>query len=113
MSLAQPVRGKTMSTAQTSSFVSRFDRIWAQAGGVQLSQSLCWGVLTALAGVALLAAVDYWWELPRLARVAALIATGIGAVTVAVMLSIQSFRRWQRQATAAAIEQVFSQLGQR
>ncbi|HZL90834.1 MAG TPA: hypothetical protein VFB96_20875 [Pirellulaceae bacterium] len=102
-----------MSSAQTSSFVSRFDRIWAQARRVQLSQSLCWGVLTALAGVALLAAVDYWWELPRLARMAALVATGLAAIAVAVMLSIQSFRRWQRQATAAAIEQVFPQLGQR
>jgi hypothetical protein len=103
-----------MATADTKSlFVSRFDRIWAQARRVQLSQALCWGVLTALAGIALLAALDYWWELPRLARMAALIVTGVAAVSVAVVLSIQSVRRWQRQATAAAIEQVFPQLGQR
>lgn len=102
-----------MSSAHHSAFVSRFDRIWAQARRVQLSQAICWGVLTALAGIALLAAVDYWWELPRLARIAALIATGIASVTVAIMLSVQSVRRWQRQATAAAIEQVFPQLGQR
>ena len=103
-----------MATADTkSAFVSRFDRIWAQARRVQLSQALCWGVLTALAGIALLAAVDYWWELPRLARITALVATAIASVSVAVTLSIQSVRRWQRQATAAAIEQVFPQLGQR
>ena len=102
-----------MSSAHQSTFVSRFDRIWAQARRVQLSQALCWGVLTALAGIAFLAALDYWWELPRLARIAALVATGIAAVSVAVVLSIQSVRRWQRQATAAAIEQVFPQLGQR
>ncbi|MEX2027823.1 MAG: hypothetical protein WEH44_10980, partial [Pirellulaceae bacterium] len=103
-----------MATADTkSAFVSRFDRIWAQARRVQLSQALCWGVLTALAGIALLAAVDYCWELPRLARVAALVATGVAAVTIAVMLSVQSVRRWQRQATAATIEQFFPQLGQR
>lgn len=102
-----------MSSAHQSTFVSRFDRIWAQARRVQLSQALCWGVLTALAGISLLAAVDYWWELPRLARIAALVATGIAAVTVAVMLSVQSVRRWQRQATAATIEQFFPQLGQR
>ncbi len=103
-----------MATADTkSAFVTRFDRIWAQARRVQLSQALCWGVLTALAGIALLAAVDYWWELPRLARIAALFVTGIAAVAVAVMLSVQSVRRWQRQATAATIEQFFPQLGQR
>jgi hypothetical protein len=102
-----------MSSAHSSTFVSRFDRIWAQARRVQLSQALCWGVLTALAGIALLAAVDYFWELPRLARIAALAATGLAAVCVAVVLSVQSVRRWQRQATAAAIEQVFPQLGQR
>ncbi len=102
-----------MSSAHQSAFVSRFDRIWAQARRVQLSQALCWGVLTALAGVALLAAVDYWWELPRLVRIAALVATAAASVTVAIMLSVQSVRRWQRQATAAAIEQVFPQLGQR
>jgi hypothetical protein len=103
-----------MATADTkSAFVSRFDRIWAQARRVQLSQALCWGVLTALAGIALLAAIDYWWELPRLARIGALVATAIAAVVVAVMLSVQSVRRWQRQATAATIEQFFPQLGQR
>ena len=102
-----------MSSAHTSSFVSRFDRIWAQARRVQLSQAVCWAILTALGGIALLAAIDYWWELPRILRIVALSVVAIGSLIVAVMLSVQSVRRWKRQATAAAIEQVFPQLGQR
>src|SRR5687767_3151515 len=103
-----------MSTVKTrSTFVRRFDRIWAQARRVQLSQALCWAVLTALAGVALLAAVDYLWELPRALRLAAVIAIAAGSVAVAILLAVRSVQRWKRQATAAAIEQVFPQLGQR
>ena len=100
-------------SAEKSAFISRFDAIWAQARRVQLSQALCWAVLTALAGVALLAAADYWLELPLALRLAAVVAIAVGAVAVAVSLAVQSVRRWRRQATAAAIEQVFPQLGQR
>src|SRR5688572_31800605 len=99
-----------MSAETKSAFISRFDAIWAQARRVQLSQALCWAVLTALAGVALLAAADYWLELPLFLRVAAMVAIAVGAVAVAVSLAVQSVRRWRRQATAAAIEQVFPQL---
>ena len=102
-----------MSAEAKSAFITRFDTIWAQARRVQLSQALCWGVLTALAGVALLAAADYWLELPLALRLAGVIAIGIGALAVAINLTVQSVRRWRRQATAAAIEQVFPQLGQR
>jgi hypothetical protein len=41
------------------------------------------------------------------------IAIGLAAFGVAVVLTVRSLRRWQRQATAAAIEHVFPQLGQR
>jgi hypothetical protein len=102
-----------MSAESKSAFISRFDAIWAQARRVQLSQALCWAVLTALAGVALLAAADYWLELPLALRLAAVVAIAVGAVAVATNLAMQSVRRWKRQATAAAIEQVFPQLGQR
>ena len=102
-----------MSAESKSAFISRFDAIWAQARRVQLSQALCWAVLTALAGVALLAAADYWLELPLPLRLAAVVAITVGAVAVATSLAMQSVRRWKRQATAAAIEQVFPQLGQR
>src|SRR5213594_2827602 len=103
-----------MSTAEIrSTFIRRFDRIWAQARRVQLSQALCWGVLAALVGVALLVAIDYAWELPRVARLATLVAIAVGSVVVAITLSIRSVQRWQRQATAAVIEEFFPQLGQR
>src|SRR5262245_61095358 len=100
-----------MSTAPH--FVERFDRIWLQARRVQLSQAVCWGVLTALAGIALLAALDYWLELSRPLRRGAIGAIAIGAVAVAAALVVASIRRWKRNATAATIEHVFPQLGQR
>lgn len=100
-------------TESKSAFITRFDRIWAQARRVQLSQALCWSVLTALAGVALLAALDYWLELPHFVRLGAIAAIGMGSVVVGISLAVQSVNRWRRQATAAAIEQVFPQLGQR
>jgi hypothetical protein len=80
---------------------------------VQISQALCWAALTLLAGIAALAAIDYWLELPLALRIAAMAAIGVGSIAVAVSLALKSVRRWRRQATAAAIEQVFPQLGQR
>src|SRR5215204_6396779 len=94
-------------------FVERFDRIWVQARRVQLSQAICWGVLTALAGIALLAACDYWLELSRPLRLSAIGAIGFSAIAVAVLLTVGSIRRWKRNATAATIEHFFPQLGQR
>jgi hypothetical protein len=103
-----------MSTLEhRSEFVARFDRIWAQARRVQLSQAFCWSVLTALAGLALLAAADYWLELSRPLRVTAVGAIGLAAVGVGIYLTVLSIRRWRRAATAATIEHVFPQLGQR
>jgi len=102
-----------MSTDSKTAFLSRFDHIWAQARRVQLSQALCWAILTLLAGIALLAAADYWLELPLALRLAAIAAVVVGSVAVAISLGVQSVRRWQRQATAATIERVFPQLGQR
>jgi len=100
-----------MSTAPH--FVERFDRIWVQARRVQLSQAICWGVLTALAGIALLAALDYWLELSRPLRLTAIGFIAASSVAVSIVLIVMSIRRWRRNATAATIEHVFPQLGQR
>lgn len=103
-----------MSTTETkSAFITRFDRIWTQARRVQLLQALCWSILTALAGIALLAVLDYWLELPHAVRISAVVLIGTASLLVAVSLTLKSVNRWRRQATAAAIEQVFPQLGQR
>lgn len=96
-----------------SGFVGRFDRIWLQARRVQFWQAACWALLTALAGVALLAAADYAWELPRVWRQAAVSAIALASAGVAVWLAVRSLRQWRRNATASAIERVFPQLGQR
>src|SRR5262245_18273804 len=103
-----------MSTVEhRSEFIARFDRIWAQARRVQLSQALCWSILTALAGLALLAAADYWLELSRPLRLASVGSIVAAAIGVGIFLAVQSVRRWRRAATAATIEHVFPQLGQR
>ncbi len=94
-------------------FMQRFNQIWAQARRVELTQAVCWALLTALAGLALLAAADYWLELSRPVRVASLGLIGVTSVAVAGFLAARSFRRWQRQATAATIERTFPQVGQR
>src|SRR6185437_2675458 len=105
---------RIMAHAETrSGFVRRFDRIWLQARRVQLWQALCWSLLTALAGVALLAAIDYACELSRPWRLAAVAVIAAAALGVAMYLAFRSLRRWQRNATASAIERVFPQLGQR
>src|SRR5678815_5454236 len=94
-------------------FLRRFDRIWSQARRVQLVQALCWGVLTALAGLGLLAAADYALELSHTLRLIGLSVVAVAAGGVAIGLVIESLRRWRRNATAATIEEVFPQLGQR
>jgi hypothetical protein len=102
-----------MATVEQTKFSDRFDRIWAQARWVQLSQAVCWAILVALAGVALLAAADYWLELPISWRIGGIILTGLTSLGVAIYLAFESIRRWQRVAMAAAIERFFPQLGQR
>ena len=71
-----------MSIPTKSPFVARFDRIWIQARRVQIVQALCWAILAALAGIALVAVVDYSWELPYRLRLAAIIATGAAALAL-------------------------------
>ncbi|HEV3025623.1 MAG TPA: hypothetical protein VGX76_24290, partial [Pirellulales bacterium] len=96
-----------------STFVRRFDRIWHQARRVQLWQAVCWSLLTALAGIAGLAALDYGFELSHAWRLAAAVAICVASLAVALALVVRSLRRWQRSATASTIERVFPQLGQR
>src|SRR5690349_18776037 len=94
-------------------FMERFNQIWAQARRVELTQAVCWALLTVLAGLELLAAADYWLELSRAVRIATLGFIGIASIAVAILLAARSLRRWQRQATAATIERTFPQVGQR
>ncbi|HVX12865.1 MAG TPA: DUF4175 family protein [Pirellulales bacterium] len=102
-----------MSTVRTSGFIRRFDQIWRQARRVQFWQASCWALLTVLAGIAALAAVDYACELSLTYRALAALGIVVGALGVAVYLAARALRRWQRNATASAIERVFPQLGQR
>lgn len=100
-------------TSHDMSFIDRFHAIWGQARRVQLLQAVCWTALAVVAGVALVAAIDYVWELPRAARVGAVIAVAAAALMSGLAMGTRSLRRWRRYTTAATIEHFFPQLGQR
>src|SRR5262245_24408713 len=107
-------KGTSMSAPYAETpFVERFNQIWVQARRAELMQAGCWALLTALAGLAILAAADYWLELARAVRVGAIGAIGVASVAVAALLTVRSYRRWQREATAAVIERAFPLVGQR
>jgi hypothetical protein len=94
-------------------FLARFERVCASLRRYQARQGLCWTILAAALGLAVLAAVDFRFELPRSARAAGLFAWA--AVTLAVLFSrvIVPLRWWTKPRTAIEIESRFPQLGQR
>ena len=63
--------------------------------------------------ICLLAAADYYLELSLAVRTGAVLTIGAAAIVVAAVLVVHSLRRWRRQTTAATMEYVFPQLGQR
>jgi hypothetical protein len=101
-----------MSTQLESPFLRRFDALWSRLRRVQWGQSLSLTGLLAVAGLGLLIALDYRYELPRGVRQA-----GLGAVALVVIgwLAASVRRTWRsgtKPRTAAEIERAFPQLGQ-
>ena len=96
-----------------AAFVNRFDKAWAAVRRVQLWLGVLWALLVAGCGVAVLAAGDYFLELPRLVRVIGLGVVAAAAAIAAAAGILAPWFRWSRQRTAAALEQRFPQLGQR
>jgi hypothetical protein len=94
-------------------FLTRFEHVWASLRRYQVRQGLGWSFLAAGLGVAVLAAADYWLELPWGARAADL--TAAAAVTLGILWArvISPLRWWTKRRTAAEIESHFPQLGQR
>jgi len=93
-------------------FFNRFRSLWIRKQRVQMGQ-LCFSVLLlAVVGLAVIAAVDYSFELNRPARIFSL---GLAAAVItlyAVAAIWRSSRLWSQPTTAAEIEAAFPQLGQ-
>src|SRR5579863_4766106 len=94
-------------------FLSRFENLWSALRRFQAEQGVCWTLLAAGVGLALLVVADYVWEWSWTTR-----ATGL-AVAAAVALGVfwrgvvLPWRWWTRPRTAVEIESRFPQLGQR
>lgn len=94
-------------------FVGRFGTTWSQIRRAEISCGLWRTLLAAAGGVGLLAAADYWWELPWSFRAAGLAGAACLALAVA-LVGIAGPIRWRsRPRTAREVEHRFPQLGQR
>jgi len=96
-----------------AAFSDRFDRIWIRIRRVEMWHGVLWTVFVALAGVAVLTACDYVFELPWTVRAVGLAAVGCTALIVAGKRILLSMQWWSPPRTAVEMEQRFPQLGQR
>src|SRR5260221_8376513 len=93
-------------------FVRRFDAVRARLLQVQIARALLRALLVVMAGLALLAAVDYLWEAPRLLRQIGLYGLFSGALAVTAYWVFLAIRHSNRPRTALEIEEHFPELGQ-
>ena len=96
-----------------AAFSDRFNRTWRKIRRAEMWHGVLWTVFVALAGLAVLAAGDYLFELPWLVR-----ALGLGAAVCTTLIAaggtiLLPIRWWSRPRTAVEIEQRFPELGQR
>ncbi|NLS95247.1 MAG: hypothetical protein GXX96_24075 [Planctomycetaceae bacterium] len=98
---------------ENSTFVQRFDVVRKAVIRMQVVRGLCWGICTAGAAIAALAAADYFLEWPWHTRATWLVA-GMGfAAFVSAMGILRPVLHWSRPKTARELEALFPQLGQR
>jgi len=93
-------------------FVRRFDAVRSRLLQVQLVRGAIRALVLLIAGVALLALVDYLWEVSRLIRETGLTALLAVVVVLAVSWFLAAFRQSNRPRTALDIEEQFPELGQ-
>src|SRR5215469_15730170 len=93
-------------------FVRRFDAVRSRMLQVQVARALVRSLLILLAGLALLATLDYFWEVPRLVRQIGLSAVGGGALLLTAYSIVAAVRFSNRPRTAFEIEEHFPELGQ-
>jgi hypothetical protein len=93
-------------------FVRRFDAVRSRMLQVQVARAILRSVLLVLAGLALLAGIDYLWEIPRLAREIGLIGVLGAALFLTAYWIVAAIRFSNRPRTAYEIEEHFPELGQ-
>ncbi|HEY2250668.1 MAG TPA: hypothetical protein VGH74_06390, partial [Planctomycetaceae bacterium] len=93
-------------------FVRRFDAVRVRYFQVQLARMAIRSLLLAALGVALLAGIDYVWEVGSTMRQAGLIGMLGGVFVIAVYSVVSAVRESNRPRTAFEIEQHFPELGQ-
>lgn len=103
----------TISEPQAAKFLDRFEHVRTSLRRSQVLLGLGWTALAATLGFAELVALDYRFELPRVARAWGLGSVAALALAVFVMKVVAPIRWWSRPRAAAEIEHRFPQLGQR
>src|SRR5579863_429290 len=93
-------------------FVRRFDAVRVRMFQVQLARMAIRTLLLAVLGLALLAGIDYLWEVSRTIREAGLIGMLGGVLLLAGYWVVLAVRESNRPRTALEIEQHFPELGQ-
>src|SRR5579872_5473291 len=99
-----------LQTPQT--FVRRFDAVRARMFQVQIARAAIRSLLMAALGLALLASIDYVWEVARTIRQVGLVGMLGGVFLLAAYSVISAIRQSNRPRTAFEIEQLFPELGQ-
>lgn len=102
-----------ISEPKESKFLALFAHVCTSLRRYQVCQGLCWTLLAAALGLAVLTAADFRWELPWSERVIGLFAGALVTLAVFGGRVIAPLRWWTRPRTAVEIEGRFPQLGQR
>ena len=93
-------------------FVRRFDAVRVRMLQVQIARMAIGSVLLAALGLALLAGIDYLWEVGRTIREVGLAGMLGGVGLLAIYAIVSAIRQSNRPRTALDIEQLFPELGQ-
>ena len=102
-----------MSSIETKpAFLERFDSVWAKMRRTQIGQAVCWAVIIAASGFAVLAALDYSFEVAKNHRAIGLGIVAVVSLGLAMTWIIRAFQRWSRPKAAKEIEERFPELGQ-
>jgi len=79
---------------------------------VEVARAALGALLLVIVGLALLAGIDYLWEVPRLVREIGLFGLVAAALLLAAVWVVAAVRRSNRPQTALEIEERFPELGQ-
>jgi hypothetical protein len=94
-------------------FLERFNNLFGRLRRVRIGTALCLAAVGLLVSTALLAALDYRWELSSGIR-RSLLGLMVGVVAILLIRYVwMTLRSWSRPTTAAELEDRFPELGQR